>query len=151
LVNGDLYAEYDEYFLVNLTNPTGAPLGNSQAWSPILNDDGVFVSIGDSSVQEPHDGETTYIGFDVWLSAPFAETVTVYFYTSDGSATADYDYVPAYGMLTFAPGETHQTIWVQVLADAEWEEGNEQFYVSLSGTSSNALIDRGWGTGAIWD
>ena len=146
LVNGDLVVEYDESFVVNLSNPTNAQFSNSQAWGTILTDDNALVSIGDSSVVQPYPGETTYISFTVTLSAPSNETVTVDFYTIDGSATAGYDYYAASGTLTFAPGETSQTISVQVLGG--YSSGYDKtFYVYLSGTSSNALIQPGWGTG----
>jgi large repetitive protein len=154
LVNGDLVVEYDEYFVVNLSNATNAQLSNSQVWGTILTDDNPLVSISDSSgsVWQPYPGETTYISFTVTLSAPSSETVTVDYYTIDGSATANYDYVPSSGTLSFAPGETSQTFSVEVLGG--YSSGYDKtFYVSLSGTSSNALIQPGWGTGAgtIWD
>ena len=72
--------------------------------------------------------------------------MTVDFYTIDGSATAGYDYYAASGTLTFAPGQTSQTISVQVLGG--YSSGYDKtFYVNLSGASSNALIQPGWGTG----
>src|SRR5206468_2771408 len=52
---GDQVIEYDESFVVNLSS-------GSQAWGTILNDDGVLVNIGDSSVYEGDYG-TTLIGF----------------------------------------------------------------------------------------
>ena len=149
-VNGDLDIEYDESVFVTLSNPTGAVIDVDQAWGTILGDDGILVSVGDSSGQEPYyyDGWTNVFSFDVRLSAPSAETVTVDFSTIDGSATGYYDYLPAWGTLTFAPGETSQTIGVEVLADTE-DEWYETFYVYLNVSSGNALIEEGLGTGTI--
>ena len=39
LVNGDRVGESDEYFFVNLSNPTSSQLGSSQALGAILNDE----------------------------------------------------------------------------------------------------------------
>ena len=154
LGNGDLLVEYDEFFVVNLSNPTNAQLSNSQAWGTILSDDNAVLHIDSvwDSEPDPYVGGTTYFAFTVWLSVPSTETVTVNFYTVEGSATEWYDYWPTSGTLTFAPGETSQTIYVTVQADLEYE-GDESFYVVLSQPSSNALIQPDWGigTGLIFD
>src|SRR5262245_28788933 len=46
-----------------------------------------------------------------------AGTVTVDFFTQDGTARADLDYVPTNGTLTFGPGVTSQSFTVAVLND----------------------------------
>ena len=154
LVSGDLIVEYDEFLVVNLSNPTNAQLSNSQAWGTILSDDNAVLHI--DSVwdwePDPYYGGYTDFAFTVWLSVPSDETVTVNFYTVDGSATEWNDYWPTGGTLTFAPGEMSQTIYVSVLADWEYE-GDETFCVILSDPSSNALIQPGWdyGIGTIYD
>jgi hypothetical protein len=76
--------------------------------------------------------------------------VTVDYFTTDGWATADWDYVPTSGTLTFAPGETSQTIYVTILDDT-YVEGDENFFVVLNNSSSNSLIQQAWGTGTIAD
>jgi hypothetical protein len=72
------------------------------------------------------------------------------FATYDGWATADWDYVPVNGTLTFAPGETSQTILVPLIGDFDYE-GDEYFYVNLSNNSGNTLIQYAWGLGTIVD
>src|SRR5207253_6738058 len=138
---GDQVIEYDESFVVNFSS-------GSQALGTILNDDGVLVNIGDSSVYEGDSG-TTFMYFTVWLSAPSTETVTVDFYTTDGTATAGSDYLATNGTLTFAPGEMSKVIWVEIQGDTVYE-GDEDFYVVLASSSSNSLIQQAWGTGSIW-
>lgn len=154
LVNGDQRVEFDEFFLVNLSNPTNAQLSNSQAWGTILSDDNAVLHIdGFSSTEpDPYGGGATYFAFTVWLSTPSTETITVDFSTVDGSAIAGYDYVPTGGRLTFAPGETSKTIYVEILPDYDYEP-DEMFSVVLSNPSSNALIQPGWeiGAGTIYD
>ena len=88
--------------------------------------------------------------FTVWLSTPATETLTVDFTTVDGSAIAGWDYVPVSGTLTFNPGDTSQTITVEVIGDFE-PEGDETFYVNLGNNSGNTLIQQAWGAGTIVD
>ncbi|MFO0668042.1 MAG: Calx-beta domain-containing protein [Polyangiaceae bacterium] len=56
------------------------------------------------------------------------------------------DYFPAIGTLTFLPGETTKTITVLVRKDIG-VEGNETFFVNLSGAVGATLSDaQGQGT-----
>jgi hypothetical protein len=147
LVYGDPIVEPDESFAVNLSNPTNAQLDASQAWGGIISDDNAVVRIDSVSGYEPNYGDgTAYFTFTVFLSVASNETVTVNYYSYDGSATAGYDYLGTGGILTFAPGETSQTITIPVFEDT-LSEGTETFYVGLNATSSNALVQPGWGTG----
>ncbi|ODM93025.1 Sodium/calcium exchanger 2, partial [Orchesella cincta] len=58
-------------------------------------------------------------------------TVLVDYKTEDGTASGDQDYVSAAGTVTFAPGETTQTIQLEVIDDDVFEE-DEHFYVRLT-------------------
>jgi hypothetical protein len=85
--------------------------------------------------------------FTVSLSAASALPVTVSYSTADGTATvAGNDYVPASGTLTFAPGETTQTITVVINRDRK-KDADETFFVGLSGAINALLLDdQGRGT-----
>ncbi|TQV89489.1 Calx-beta domain-containing protein [Aliikangiella coralliicola] len=61
--------------------------------------------------------------------------LTVDYSFSDGSATATNDYEFATGTLTFADGETEQTVSVSIVDDSSYE-GDEFFTVSLSNLQS---------------
>jgi hypothetical protein len=155
MVSGDGNVETDEDFFVNLSNPTNAQLDSSQAEGQILSDDNAVMHIDSyywDSEPDPYYGGTTTFAFNVWLTLPSNDTVTVDFSTLDGAAIAGYDYLPTWGTLTFAPGETYQTIYVSVLPDWDYES-IEEFYVLLSNPSSNAVIQPGWdlGVGEIFD
>jgi hypothetical protein len=76
--------------------------------------------------------------FDVWLSSASTLTVEVDYATVQSSATADVDYLTTSGTLTFAPGETHQTISVTIIGDSE-AEPEERFTLALS-SPDNATI-----------
>jgi hypothetical protein len=148
LVNGDVDQELDEYLLVNLANANGAYVEVGQGWGTILADDPLPLDVWIDSTSA---WETdSYMVFTVWLSEPSDEVVTVDFSTADDWAAAWYDYIPASGTLTFAPGETVQTIWVPIIDDSEYE-GDEYFDVVLSNISSNAVIQQAWATGTIFD
>ena len=62
--------------------------------------------------------------FEVALSSPARQTVTVDYATSDGSARAGQDYTATSGTLTFALGTAVKTVAVEVLDDAI-DEGHE--------------------------
>jgi Ca2+-binding RTX toxin-like protein len=81
---------------------------------------------------------TTAFTFTVSLSAASTQIVTVPYTINNGTATAGSDYIDNDGTLTFNPGNTTQTITVQVNGDAT-AELNETFTVSL-GTPTNATL-----------
>jgi len=68
---------------------------------------------------------------EVTLSAPSAQTVTVDYATSDGTAVAGSDYTAASGTLTFTPGDTSETFTVDFIDDAA-VEGNEALNLALT-------------------
>jgi len=59
------------------------------------------------------------------------QVVLVDYKTEDGTASAEADYIPVDGTLTFDSGETHKEISIQVLDDDVFEE-DEHFYIRLS-------------------
>jgi hypothetical protein len=60
-----------------------------------------------------------------------ADTDTVQYATSDGTAKAGTDYTTTSGTLTFAPGATAQTITISILDDQQFN-GDESFTLTLS-------------------
>ena len=102
------------------------------------------LGVADAGAKE---GVDALLEFAVTLSPPAAETVTVKYATSDGSATAGEDYQAAHGVLTFKAGETGKTVAVAVLDDAK-DEGEETFTLVLS-NAAGASIQDGTATGTI--
>jgi Calx-beta domain len=152
-VNGDTTPESNETFAVNLSNPTNATIADGQGVGTITNDDSPpagtqpSLSTNDVTVTEGNSGTIDAI-FTVTLSSVSSSTVTVAFYTTDGTATtANSDYQPKTGTLTFAPGETSKTITVVVNGDTNIEP-NETFFVGLQ-QQTNATIADGLGMGTI--
>ncbi|HEY8571466.1 Calx-beta domain-containing protein [Phenylobacterium sp.] len=151
-VAGDTVVEWEESFILSLSNPTGATLGSASATGFIGNDD--------SSYQPPpprfemQASTVTKAEGNTGLT-PFTFTVTR---TGDSGATASVDWVVggagassnpaspsdfengAYpsGRLTFAPGETAKTITVQVAGDTALE-ADEVFVVNLTNAVGAAI------------
>jgi hypothetical protein len=93
---------------------------------------------------------TTGFKFTVTVSAASINPVTVQYATADGTATvADGDYTPVSGTLTFAPGQTQQTLTVSVNGDAV-AGPNETFAVNVS-SPTNAVLGTCQGVGTIED
>ena len=147
-VLGDRVAEPNESFSVNLST-NDAFIQNGQGIGTIL-DDEPRISISDVSKKEGNSGTTQFI-FTVTLSSAYDQAVTVNYATADGSATvADHDYQAKSGTITFAAGQTTQTITILVNGDKK-KESNEWFAVNLSNASSNALLSDSQGIGWILD
>jgi len=139
-VIGDIYYENDETFLVNLSSPINAVLGRSTGTGTIVNDDAYpGVSVWDAAIVEGDSGANDLL-IPVSLFPPSGQTVTVQYYTSDGSAVSPSDYAYTNGTVTFNPGETNATITVSIHGDTT-NELDEMFYVYLN-SSINANINR---------
>jgi hypothetical protein len=104
------------------------------------------LTINNVTVTASDTGTVTAV-FTVSLSAPSTLPVTVNYSTADGTATvAGNAYVPTSGTLTFAPGETTQTITVVINRDRK-KDADETFFVDLSGAINTLLLDdEGLGT-----
>jgi hypothetical protein len=144
LVIGDRLGESNETFFVNLSAASNATI---QAVGNIA-DDEPRINISDVTKTEGARGQTTLFVFTVALSAAYDQPVTVSFRTVKGTAKAGDDYVDKTGKLTFAPGETTKTITIEVKGDSK-KETNETFYLDLFGNSSNSLLSKNRGIGAI--
>jgi urease beta subunit len=147
-VNGDLTHESGETFTVDLSNASNAGVADASGQGTITNDDQVpDISIDDQTVTEGDAGTST-LTFNVSLSNPSDQTVTVDYATTDGTATiGDGDYVAASGTVTFNPGQTAKTVDVTVKGDLT-HESDEAFTVDLSNASNGNVLD-GSGAGTI--
>jgi len=144
-VKGDTATEPDETFSLTLANPSNATIADGTAAGVILTDD-TLLTISNAAVLEGHSGTRT-LSFDVALSSPQTEPVTVNFATSGGTAIAGSDYSPTSGVLFFAPGTVSQSFNVVVSGDVI-PEATESFNVVLS-APTNAIVSGGPGVGTI--
>lgn len=104
------------------------------------------------SVSNATAGEAAGVAtFTISLSdATVAVPVRVDFATGGGTATAGRDYVPVFGTLTFAPGDTTTNLSVAVRDDTI-DEPTETFGVVLSNPSSRLTVADGVGIGTMLD
>ncbi len=144
--NDSRLAPAGDYFLYVL-NANGVPslgrvvrLGGAPSAASLV--------IGDVSVNEGTAAGNNAV-FSVTLNGTSAQTVTVNYATSNGTALADSDYSSRSGTLSFPPGTTSRTISVPTVADA-MPESNETFSVALSG-AANATIGDATAVGTIVD
>ncbi|MDA1191504.1 MAG: Ig-like domain-containing protein, partial [Candidatus Poribacteria bacterium] len=139
--------EPNETFTITLSSPTNATLGTTVMTGTIQNDDGdPALSVESVAVAESAGAAT----FTVSLLPASAQTVTVNYATTDGTATAGSDYTSASGALTFAAGETSKTVVVSITNDS-LDEANETFTLSLSGATGGASILTSQATATITD
>ncbi|MEK6279606.1 MAG: lamin tail domain-containing protein [Acidobacteriota bacterium] len=146
-VNGDLKVESNETFFVNLTNISGATIGDSQGLGTIQNDDNPTLTITDVSANESNSGTTTFT-FTVTSSLPApAGGITFDIATADVIAqdhnppTEDNDYVAkSLTAQIITAGNTTYTFQVTVNGDT-LVESNETFLVSLTNAAGATIVD----------
>ncbi|NET72630.1 MAG: hypothetical protein F6K62_17375, partial [Sphaerospermopsis sp. SIO1G2] len=97
------------------------------------------ISVNDISINEGNSG-ITEATLTISLSAASSDTITVDYSTADQTAIASQDYTTNSGTLTFNPGETSQTITIEILGDTT-EETNETFLVNLSNAVNSSIAD----------
>jgi hypothetical protein len=149
-VVGDAFDEPNESLSLVLTGPTGG--------ATLLDDTGVLiiadndptpsVSIADATAAEGT-GLGNALTFTVTLSAASNIPVAIDYETTSGTATADADYTPLDGTLTFAAGETSKTITVNTVGDAS-DENSETLFLTIKDIR-NAIVGDGQAVGTITD
>jgi hypothetical protein len=160
-VCGDGVREGNEQLEVRLSGATNATIQDGTGVGTITDDEPLPALSIVAAVQtdEPSDRGGVRATFPVTLTGPpTAQTVSVHFATSPGTATAGaaclvagalnpVDYATQTGTLTFPPGITTQQIQVPICF-AFRGDPNETFNVTLS-NPVNATISQAVGTGTI--
>ena len=126
-------------------NLASGGLGKSQTIR-VMSDYRSSLSIADVRESEDVGGMT----FEVTLSEASDDVVTVDWTTSSETAETPADYQAESGTLTFAAGETVQTLTVTIINDTVDEEEEETFTVTLT-NAVNAGIEDASATGTITD
>ena len=130
--------------------PPGTDLGQHNCSLEHLEDVGVRCLTGELAAFSVADASTNEGGilyFHITLSHARESATRVDYATSDGTATAGTDYVPASGTLVFYAGELAETVMVTVLDDAHDDDG-ETLTLRLS-NPIEARIEDGEATGTI--
>lgn len=105
------------------------------------------ITINDVTLAEGNSGTTMFV-FTVSMLPARAQSVSVNYATSNGTAVAGSDFAANSGTVIFAPGQTSKTIAISVVGDTT-VEANETFSVLLSAPSAGASIGDRQGVGTI--
>ena len=146
-VMGDTLNEFNETFMVNLSNPSNATIADAQGVGTIVDDDGpVAISVSDASTAEGDSG-TTPLTFTVSLDAPSGKPISVDWTTADASAVSGSDYAAGGGTVSLPPDTLSDTFSVNVDGDVTYEH-DESFAVNLSNPTNASIADAA-GVGTI--
>jgi len=163
-VLGDLLDEPNETFSIELSNPEGAELPETErtpeATGTILdNDPPPFVSISDAKVTEGDPPAQIEATFEVVLSSVSGLDVTVQAFTAEdqfatcigstpGHARPGEDYVDVEEPVAIQAGQTKAMFTVPIISDDSGDCPVERFFVILSG-ATNASVEDGQAVGTI--
>lgn len=129
-------------FKVVLSNATGATLGSpSTATVTIIDAQGPPAVIPPPDSVEVTEGNSANDATVVFHLSTASEVPQSFTYvTAAGSATGS-DYVHETGTVTFAPGETEQSVVLSILGDDVWED-SEYFWIvwTYNGVTSNQAV-----------
>jgi chitinase len=146
-VSGDTTLEANETFFANVSNVSGAVVGDGQGLATITNDDGPMLSVNDPVVAEGNSG-TKVMTFTVRLSAASTGPVTFNIATANGTAGAGSDYVARSLVGQSIPaGQTTRAFAVTINGDTT-VEGNETLTANVAEVTGATVAD-GTGLGKI--
>ncbi|MBL7254058.1 Calx-beta domain-containing protein [Paractinoplanes lichenicola] len=143
LKKDDVY-EQPEDFTIGLDKATGATVGTpASAMGTIIDEKDLTTGVTPVSIDEGNNGRKPAT-FTATLSQAASTPVTVMWKTTPGTATANVDYMPTSGTVTFPAGSTKQTFTVDINGDL-MDEPDETFSIATSSefvgySPSTALI-----------
>ncbi|MET0647682.1 MAG: Calx-beta domain-containing protein [Pyrinomonadaceae bacterium] len=142
-IKDDPVDEDFETFNFNLSDASGATIGDAQGLGTILDNDGPALSVGDVSADEGQSGLTNFV-FTVTLSAASPQAVSVRYTTVPGTAVSntfpfDFQGVTS-GFLLIPAGATSGTFTIRVVGDL-LVEPDETFTINLSNPTDATVAD----------
>lgn len=149
-VVGNNLVDGNRQFFLDLANASnGIQVLRARGAGTIIDDDiaAPFVSVGDVTVQKAGAGLTPAT-FQIFLSTPSNQPVTVRYQTVDGNASGGLDYVTTTGTVTFVPGQTVATVTVPVIAASVSQLLNQTFFLRLL-SATNGVLRRDTGTATV--
>ncbi len=145
-VLGDRLVELREAFTMQLSDARGARILDGSASGTIADNDvdaspatPPSISITDYLTTEG-DADLTHMRIVLTLSKASTQPVTVRYTSEDITAIGDVDYEVLSGTVTFAPGETRQTIHAHINGDRV-VEATETYRIRLSAPTNATIAD----------
>jgi len=145
-VLGDRVVELRESFTIQFSDARGARILDGSATGTITDNDvdpspatPPSISITDYVTTEG-DADLTHMRVVLTLSKASSEPVTVRYTSEDITAVGDVDYEVLSGIVTFAPGETRQTIHAHINGDRV-VEATETYRIRLSAPTNATIAD----------
>ncbi|HEX6187226.1 MAG TPA: FG-GAP-like repeat-containing protein [Pyrinomonadaceae bacterium] len=142
---GEQTYELNETFTVTLTTSLNAFINISQAQGTIVNDD----PIPSVSIEDSMNLEGSNISFNITLTNPSFQQISVTAATADRTAASGSDYVAKSSTVNIPAGQTGVTFSVLALGDT-LSEPHETFLVNLT-SPTNASLARAQAIGTILD
>lgn len=145
--------EDTEQFFITLIDKSSdyALLSRELIFVEIIDDDTPnYVTINDITVDEYSVSGSVSAQFEISLSKPATEVITVNYNTQDLTGTSGQDYTTTSGTARFEVGEQKILISVNVTDDLI-DEGAESFQVILTGPTGGAVIHDDTGVAVIND
>ncbi|MCP4597186.1 Calx-beta domain-containing protein [Neptuniibacter sp.] len=127
--------EENETFFFNLANAITAHIEENQVEVTIRDDEAV-ISVVDATVDE----SAGTVSITVTREGSTGIVSTVEYFTEDVTASSGDDYTEASGTLTFAEGETEQTVVIDIIDDTLPEDA-ESFLFKLDNATNSTLGD----------
>lgn len=136
----DTILESNETVALTLNAGSGYTVGTTTPVTGTIINDDFQPKINLSSSQTIVEGNTSpqNVTYLVTLSNASSQTITVQYFTANGSAIAGSDYSSTTGTLTFQPGVTSQVINIPILNNS-LSEADENFILSLRYPSNASL------------
>lgn len=129
----------------------GADFLDGGAGNDLLDSRTVTVSVSDARATEGDTG-TTVMNFTITLSSPSLSAITVNYFTTAGTATADVDYQTiTNGSLVIPAGATSATVPVTVINDVLDESVEENILLNISVPAAPGIVFDNQGDGRIVD
>ncbi|MBO9406206.1 tandem-95 repeat protein [Shimia sp. R9_1] len=148
-IDADAVDETDEAVVLELFDPSGAalagdaPVIRTTGW--ILDDDGtgnnLALFVSSPEVIENLPGGAIAV-FDISLSRPADKDLSFAFQTNADTATANADYAPQNGVISFTEGQTRAFVSVPIVADLI-DELDETFTLDITPTADLASGNAG--------
>ncbi len=138
-----IFEPADEVFIVTLSNPTNATLGNAVARVSITDsDERPTVQVLDNIIVTEGSGVRARI--QVRLNGGSSTAVSVTYVTEEGTAKADQDYRPPPSTATLSwaaeEADTIKEIFIDLIDDRIYEPQGETFHVLLTGVTTNNAV-----------